>query len=135
MESSKAVDAAGAAQMKALRVCVCLILLVVCCLSSYTQTDPTAAAKQLFEQERWPEIILLLGRAPHNTPDLNFYYGLALAHEQRWQEAAKALSAGQQIAPHDKRFPIELAGVAFKQKKYAEAKRDLHRALSLDAKD
>ena len=38
-------------------------------------------------------------------------------------------------APRDKRFPVELAGVEFKQKKYAAAKHDLRRALQLDAKD
>ncbi len=32
-------------------------------------------------------------------------------------------------------FPVELAGVAFKQKKYGPAKSDLHRALQLDPKD
>jgi hypothetical protein len=120
--------------MKA-RFCVLLVFAVCCCLSSYGQTDPTAEAKQLFEQERWPELIQLLEKAPHTSPDLDYYFGLALAHEQRWQEAGKAFSAGQRFAPRDKRFPIELAGVAFKQKKFAEAKRDLQRALRLDAKD
>ena len=45
------------------------------------------------------------------------------------------LSAGQKMAPNDKRFPVELAGVAFKQKKYGEAENDMQRALRLDAKD
>jgi hypothetical protein len=135
MEGSKAVDAAGAAQMKAQRFCVLLIFTVCCCLSIYAQTDPTASAKQLFEQERWPELIQLLEKVPRASADLDYYYGLALAHEQHWQEAGRTLSSGQWLAPRDKRFPIELAGVAFKQKKFAEAKRDLQRALRLDAKD
>jgi hypothetical protein len=136
MEGSKAVDAAGAAQMSANRFCAALILIVVCCgLGGFAQTDSATAAKKLFEQERWPELIQLLEKAPRNSPDLNFYYGLALAHEQRWPEAGKALAAGERLAPREKRFPVELAGVAFKQKKYTEAKRDLHRALRLDGKD
>src|SRR4029077_3490820 len=37
--------------------------------------------------------------------------------------------------PGEKRFPIELAGVAFQQKKHGEARCDLHLALPLDPKD
>ena len=39
------------------------------------------------------------------------------------------------LAPRDKRFPIELAGVAFKQKRFKEARRNLQRALQLDPGD
>src|ERR1051326_863204 len=112
-----------------------LLLAAVCCLPTQAQTDPTSNAKQLFEQERWSELAQLLQQAPPNSADLDYYYGVALAHLERWAEAGSALSAGQQLAPNDKRFPIELAGVAFKQKKYGEARRDLHRALRLDPKD
>jgi hypothetical protein len=76
-----------------------------------------------------------LQRAPRNSADLDYYYGVALAHLERWAEAGNVLDDGQRLAPRDKRFPIELAGVAFKQKKYGEARRDLHRALRLDLKD
>jgi tetratricopeptide (TPR) repeat protein len=136
MEGSKAVDTAGAAQVSE-KLFFSLLLLVTacCCLISRAQTDSTPTAKQLFDQERWPELIQLLEKAPPTSADLNYYYGLALAHEQRWPEAGKALSDGQRLAPRDKRFPVELAGVAFKQKKFAEAKSDLHRALQLDPKD
>jgi hypothetical protein len=141
-------DVAGAAQVigfrKVLRTSV-LLTTALCCLPVFclpvfylpdlAQTDPTPAAKQLFEQERWPELVQLLHQGPRNSADLNYYYGVALAHLQRWEEAGMALSAGQRLAPNDKRFPIELAGVAFKQKNYGEARRDLHRALQLDAKD
>ena len=112
-----------------------LLLAAVCCLPTQAQTDPTPNAKQLFEQERWSELAQLLQQAPPNSADLDYYYGVALAHLERWAEAGSALSAGQQLAPNDKRFPIELAGVAFKQKKYGEAKKYLHRALQLDPKD
>ncbi|HEV7551518.1 MAG TPA: tetratricopeptide repeat protein [Candidatus Angelobacter sp.] len=109
--------------------------LPVFCLAISAQTDPTPAARQLFEQERWPELVQLLQQGPRNSADLNYYYGVALAHLERWQEASKALSDGQRLASNDKRFPIELAGVAFKQKNYGKATRDLHRALELDPKD
>jgi tetratricopeptide (TPR) repeat protein len=119
---------------KNLRVLV-FLLASVCGLPALAQIDPTLAAKQLFEQERWSELAQLLQQTPRSSADLDYYYGVALAHLERWQEAFNALSAGQRLAPNDKRFPIELAGVAFKQKKYGEAKYDLHRALRLDAKD
>jgi tetratricopeptide (TPR) repeat protein len=136
MEGSEAVDAAGAAQVTAkLFFSLLLLFTACCCVASHAQTDSTPAAKQLFDQERWPELIQLLEKSPRTSADLNYYYGLALAHEQRWPDAGKALADGQRLAPRDKRFPVELAGVAFKQKKFAEAKRDLHRALRLDPKD
>ena len=112
-----------------------LLLIALCGLPAAAQTDPTLAAKQLFEQERWNDLAQLLQQAPRNNADLDYYYGVALAHLERWAEAGKALSDGQRLAPNDKRFPIELAGVAFKQKKYGEAKKYLHRALQLDPKD
>ncbi|HEX4606260.1 MAG TPA: tetratricopeptide repeat protein, partial [Candidatus Angelobacter sp.] len=109
--------------------------MTVICAPSSAQTDVTFTAKQLFEQERWTELVHLLEAAPRASADLNYYFGISLAHQEHWEEAEKALRAGQQLAPNDKRFPVELAGVAFKQKKYCEAKHDLHRALQLDAKD
>lgn len=138
MERREALDAAGAAQVirsrKLLRALV-LLIVALCCLPGRAQTDPTLTAKQLFEQERWSELAQLLQQSPRNSADLEFYYGVALAHLERWPEAAKALADGQRLAPTDKRFPVELAGVAFKQKKYGEARHDLHRALRLDPKD
>jgi Tetratricopeptide repeat len=120
------------------KIVFCVLVFLVAatfCLRCWAQTDPTAAAKQLFEQERWSDLAQLLQPTARNSADLDYYYGVALAHLERWAEAGKALSAGQRLAPRDKRFPIELAGVAFKQKKYGEAKKYLHRALQLDPKD
>jgi Tetratricopeptide repeat len=105
------------------------------CLPGNAQSDSSLTAKQLFEQERWPELVQLLQPAPRVSADLDYYYGVALAHLARWDEARKALSDGRRLAPNDTRFPIELAGVAFKQKKYRETRHDLLRALQLDPKD
>jgi hypothetical protein len=138
MERRGPLDVAGAPQVinfrKVLRALV-LLLVAISYLHVEAQSDPTPAAKQLFEQERWPDLVQLLQQSPRNSADLDYYYGVALAHLERWQEAGRALSDGQRLAPNDKRFPIELAGVAFKQKKYGEAMHDLHRALRLDPKD
>lgn len=96
---------------------------------------PPTQAKQLYDQERWPELIQLLEHSARDSADLILYYGVALAHLERWEEASKVLLKGEQLAPRDKRFPIELAGVAYKQENPGAAKRYLHRALRLDPTD
>jgi len=91
--------------------------------------------EQLAAQERWQEIVRLAEGAPHRPAEMDYYYGLALAHLERWNQAHKALLEGSRKTPGDKRFPVELAGVDFKQKKYSEAQAHLRRALQLDSKD
>jgi cytochrome c-type biogenesis protein CcmH/NrfG len=66
---------------------------------------------------------------------VDFYLGTAFARLGRWNDAQRAFLNGARISPSDKRFPQELAGVAFKQKHYAEASRFLQRALKLDPTD
>ena len=117
-----------------LRVFV-ILLTAFCCWPVYSQADLTQQAKQLFEQERWPGLVKLLEQASRTSADLDYYYGVALAHQQRWEEARQCLTAGRQLAPRDKRFPIELAGVAFKERKYDRARSELRRALRLDSRD
>jgi len=112
-----------------------LLLTAFCCLRVYSQADVTQQAKQLFEQERWPDLVKLLEQAPRTSANIDYYYGVALAHQQRWEDARQALTAGRQLAPRDKRFPIELAGVAFKEKNYDRARSELRRALGLDPRD
>lgn len=118
------------------RFCALLLLTTAFCwMSLCAQTAGSPSPKQLFDQERWPELAQLLELSTRDSADLNYYYGLALAHLERWPDAKNVFLAGQQLAPRDKRFPLELAGVAFKQKRNAEAKRYIHRALSLDRGD
>jgi hypothetical protein len=112
-----------------------LLLSAFCYVPVYSEADLTQQAKQLFEQERWPDLVKLLEQAPRTSADIDYYYGVALAHQQRWEEARQSLTAGRELAPRDKRFPIELAGVAFKQKKYDRARSELRRAVRLDPRD
>jgi tetratricopeptide (TPR) repeat protein len=97
----------------------------------------SSTAQQLFTQQRWSELVQLIRSLPRarRTTELNYEYGIALAQLGRWEEAHAAFLAGQRVASSDKRFPIELAGVAFKQKKNGEAIGYLRRALQLDATD
>ncbi len=67
--------------------------------------------------------------------EIDYSYGSALAHLERWNEARAAFLAGRRLRPRDERFPIELGGVAFKQKHYAEAAHWLRAGLKLAPHD
>ena len=114
-----------------------LILTFLCCLAAAAQPSPPAAAsaqqiQQLAVAQQWQDLAQLLAPIPARTADQDFYYGTALAHLQRWPEAASAFQAGRRLAPRDPRFPTELAGVAFQQKQYVRAAQLLRQALRLD---
>jgi hypothetical protein len=121
-----------------------LLAAALCCLPAHAQMalsstaprpEQSSKAKTLFDQENWPELARLLEGVPRKFADLDYYYGIALAHLERWEESRQALLAGERLAPRDKRFPLELAGVAFKQKKIGKAKLYLSRARRLDPRD
>ncbi|MCL5669751.1 MAG: tetratricopeptide repeat protein, partial [Acidobacteria bacterium] len=69
------------------------------------------------------------------SADLDYFRGMALAQLERWDKAAGVFKAAEKQYPHDKRFPVEMAGIAFEQKRFGKAKHELHRALRLDPKD
>ncbi|MGH9565586.1 MAG: hypothetical protein ACRD4I_06360, partial [Candidatus Angelobacter sp.] len=110
-------------------------LIIVAMLSCYAATQDVASAKRLFEQERWTELVHLLQTIPHRSAELEYEYGVALAHLERWEDANKALLHGHRFAPGDKRFLIELAGVAFRQKRNTRAIEYLRSAHGLDPDD
>jgi len=112
-----------------------IFVLLICCPNGMGQPRPIdpeiIRVKEFLAQERWQEIVSLAQSVPSPSAELDFYLGTALARLGRWEEARKAFQAGARLRPSDERFPLELAGVAFKQKLYPEAARYLHRALEL----
>jgi hypothetical protein len=92
-------------------------------------------ARWLFAEQKWQEIIGLGESAKNPSADFDFYYGSAFAQLGRWPEAQQAFVAGAKLQPRDKRFPLELAGVSFKQKHYRQAARYLRKGLRLDPRD
>ena len=96
------------------------------------QTD---AIKHLFDQARWPEVVSAVEKMPTRSADLDYYYGSALAQLGEWDQARNAFLIGRRLAPNDKRFPIELAGVAFRQKNYSMAVHWLRHGLHIDPHD
>jgi Tetratricopeptide repeat len=118
-----------------------LVSALLCsCFRLAAQIDPAEPPSveqvgQLASEHRWQEIAALLEPLRSRSADLNFYYGTALARLDRWHEAEDAFRAGARMAPTDSRFPTELAGVAFKLKRYPEATRHLRQALRLAPHD
>lgn len=94
--------------------------------------DPLQPA---FDQKNWADVVRLAQGQNALSANDHYDYGMALAHLSRWPQARSELLAGNRACPRDKRFPEELAGVAFEQRKYPEAATWLRRALRLDPKD
>jgi tetratricopeptide (TPR) repeat protein len=131
-------DAAGTAGI--LRSLICLTFLLIgsgllAAAQPSSKVDPAETAKQLAEKEKWQEVIGLAESTPVRSPELDYYYGTALARSGKWIQAHDAFRAGERLRPHDERFPVELAGVDFEQKRYPEAARHLRHALHLDPND
>jgi hypothetical protein len=83
----------------------------------------------------WAEVVRLAGPLSARSADVNFDYGLALAHLEQWSAARAALISGRRQCPRQKRFPNELAGVAFEQKRYPEAAAWLQKSLKIEPGD
>jgi tetratricopeptide (TPR) repeat protein len=137
MESHRQLDVAGrtAATRHWISIRLALVVLSFTPLVSDAQTSTELQLMQFADQERWTEIVREAEVASARDADTNFYYGIALAQLGRLDDARRSLLAGYGLQPRDKRFPIELGGVDFKQKRYPEAARWVHRALRIDPQD
>lgn len=116
-----------------------LFSLLVCFLPfANGQTLPgvnTPDPKQLCAEEKWKAAVEALQAVETRGPELQLCYGIGLAQLGQLDQSAEALSVGRRQWPDDKRFPMELAGVAFKKKQYPRASRHLRDALKLEATD
>lgn len=97
--------------------------------------DPSDAIRKLFDAQRWQQVVEEVQVAGPTGAALDYYYGVSLAQLGRLDEARAVLAAKQLLRPDDARFPIELGGVAFKQKQYGEAAQWLRRGLQLAPTD
>jgi tetratricopeptide (TPR) repeat protein len=137
MERRRKMDLTGATRTRCPLIRFFLVILCFAGLAA-GQGVPNSSvekAKQLIEKEQWQEVVSLAETTPHRSAELNYLYGTALAHLERWPQAHAAFKEGEQSLPNDARFPAELAGVDFKQKKYADAASHLRRALHINPKD
>jgi tetratricopeptide (TPR) repeat protein len=108
---------------------------VVLCASLAEKNPVTVRAQQLYALGQWAATVEVWRSLPEPPPAIDYYAGMALARLGRLDEARTAFEEGRQKAPSDKRFLIELAGLAYKRQDFAAAIRDLHRALRLDPSD
>ena len=104
-------------------------------VASQTATVLEQRVRQLYDSGRWADAARLASGAANPSPSLLFYEGLSLARLKNFASAGQALRRGQQLYPSDKRFPIELAGIAYREQNRGLAKRYLRRALKLDPAD
>ncbi|HET6931700.1 MAG TPA: tetratricopeptide repeat protein, partial [Candidatus Acidoferrum sp.] len=116
------------------------LLLFLFPLGTLAQTaDPAAEKlseiKKLYDAGNWDGVLRQSADSREQPPDSLLYRGLALAHLERWEEAKAAFAAGREKAPGDPRFLVELAGLAYREKNFSDAKADLRRALAMNSKD
>lgn len=129
-------SATGRALVRALAViCFLGIVLRVSNAQSSWVNSRSASLEQLFQQQRWDDVVREAEAQDIRSADVEYYYGSALAQLVRWDEAGEAFHRGLRLAPHDKRFPIELGGVAYKQKHNREALTWLRRGIEIDPLD
>lgn len=123
--------------MKAPALSLCILILLA--LPSVARGQKGCASgshlNRLYAEEKWGEFLRATACSSARSANLDYERGMALARLQRWNAARKAFKTGEERYPRDKRFPIELAGIAFNQKRFGESKSDLHQALRLDPKD
>jgi len=115
-------------------ICVSVLLATSAFVVSARAQDG-GSTHQLFAQQRWSDVVNRLSALSSRSAEEEYEYGIALAQLGEWDQAHAALARGYRMLPKDKRFPVELAGVAFKQKNNRQAVAYLHRALKLDARD
>jgi len=99
------------------------------------RTEADTELHRLYAGQKWDEVVAAAEQSRSRSADDQFELGMALAHLQRWDEAKAALLAGEKACAGEKRFPIELAGVAFQQKRYPEAAKWIEKGLRLDSRD
>lgn len=105
--------------------------------TSWPPAPPAASAaeiKRLYEAGRWNEILRLTRRSPAEPADLELYRGLALARLGHLNEAEATFRTAFARNPRDSRFLEEMAGIAYRQKRFAAAKKELRRALAINPK-
>ncbi len=138
MAAEPQLDAAGSPRKDGVIRFLFAVLILV---SPVFAQDPASdqarlpAAKSAFDAGRWEEAAKLARGSAHQSAELDFLAGLALARLEKWDEAKLALDAGFRKSPGDSRFLVELAGIAYKQKDFRAAKNNLHAALKLNPQD
>jgi tetratricopeptide (TPR) repeat protein len=137
MASHAQLDAAGGSATRAL-----ILLLFLFLVPGYASSQATAPAsssrqkiKALYDAGQWRDVVRMVPESSAQPADLELYRGLALAQLGQYALAERTFRAGYAGHPKDARFLTELAGLAYRDKRFPSAKLDLRHALALDPKD
>ena len=140
MESRASLDSPGGAADRQLISPLLLALLLFPSAHAGSQADPPSTdrlseVQQMYDAGRWNEVVQAVPESPDMEADLQLYRGLALSQLKRWDEAEETFGVGLQRYPRDARFLVELAGIAYREKRFAKAKKYLRRALAIHRDD
>ena len=140
MECSASMDSPGGAADRQLIFPLLLALLLfppgyAAPQAPSSPTDKLSEVRQLYDAGRWNDVVQAVPESPDAEANLRLYRGLALAQMNRWEEAGKTFEAGLQRYPRDARFLVELAGIAYREKRFAKAQRYLLRSLAIHPDD
>lgn len=137
MELHAQLDSAGGAASGPL---IFLLLLFSLLGHARSQTisstvDKTLKVKKLYEAGRWNDVVRATSGTSNEPADLELYRGLALAQLGRLNEAEKTFQEGLARSPRNAHFLTEMAGIAYREKRYSKAKTELRRVLVLNPRD
>ena len=138
METDGRLDLAGRPQARTL---IALIFVFLFCgfharaQASVLAEDQASQVKRLYDAGKWDAVVRAVPQSPAEPADLELDRGLALAQLHRLREAEAALQAGHEGHPRDPRFLVELGGIAYLEKRFSTAKKELRGALALDPRD
>lgn len=120
-------DAAGRASTCALILFLLLLLpghAVAQITGATASADQAAQVKSLYDTGRWEDVVQAVPESPQEPADLELDRGLALAQLGRFDEAERTLEAGHAGHPRDARFLEEMAGIAYRDKRFSRAKKN-----------
>lgn len=123
----------GALTIRAAVLCFLLVLPVA--LQAQNSCTDIASLQKLSDSGRWNQILQRTADCSEPSAEVDYYRGMAFARLRKWTDAESTLLLAEKKFPRDARFPIELAGIAFSQKRYKQAERCLHHALQLAPHD
>ena len=114
---------------------LCILLALPSIARARKACGQSTDLQELLNEGRWNDVLRATSNCSAESADTDYFRGMAFAGLERWDEAKAALASGEKRYPRDKRFPVELAGIAFRQKRFQAATRHLQRALRLDPRD
>ncbi len=127
-------DAAGGSATRAL-----IFLFFLLLVPGYASSQATAPAgssnqkiKALYDAGDWRDVVRMVPVSPAEPADPELYRGLALARLGRYTQAERTFQAGHAGHPKDARFLVEMAGIAYGDKRFSVAKLELRHALAID---